>query len=296
MKLIKIPRSSTASVDSILYEHVEENGRTYHRYKEGKYLLPNDEKEQNRLDLQHHLSLLTLHGALHLAPIKEDLHNVLDFGTGTGIWAIEFAEKYPSANVLGTDLSPIQPQYTPPNCRFEVDDCEDEWLYSQKFDYIHARFMVTCFKDPANVFRNAFESCKPGGYFEIQDAAFPLRCLDDSLWDTALWRVSGNFISGAKALGKDITHVQKYKQYMIDAGFEDVQEIQFQWPINTWPKSSHHKQLGLWYHQNLIDGLSGITMAIFTRGLGMGVEEVEMLLEEARADLRNKDIHAYTSV
>jgi methylase of polypeptide subunit release factors len=37
------------------------------------------------------------------------LHNVLDFATGTGMWAIDFADKYPAASVIGTDLSPIQP-------------------------------------------------------------------------------------------------------------------------------------------------------------------------------------------
>jgi methylase of polypeptide subunit release factors len=34
---------------------------------------------------------MTLHGRLHLMPLKKDkLNHVLDFGTGTGIWAIEF--------------------------------------------------------------------------------------------------------------------------------------------------------------------------------------------------------------
>lgn len=36
-------RSSTQSVTESIYDHVVENGRTYHRYKEGKYMLPNDE-------------------------------------------------------------------------------------------------------------------------------------------------------------------------------------------------------------------------------------------------------------
>jgi hypothetical protein len=36
-------RTSTTSVLSGIYNYVDENGRTYHRYKEGKYLLPNDE-------------------------------------------------------------------------------------------------------------------------------------------------------------------------------------------------------------------------------------------------------------
>ncbi len=32
--------------------------------------------------------------------------------------------------------------------RFEVDDAEDEWAFSTKFDYIHSRAVLTCFKDP----------------------------------------------------------------------------------------------------------------------------------------------------
>jgi ubiquinone/menaquinone biosynthesis C-methylase UbiE len=44
-------------------------------------------------DLQHHLFTLTFDGKLHIAPIEElkgGIHNVLDIGTGTGIWAIDF--------------------------------------------------------------------------------------------------------------------------------------------------------------------------------------------------------------
>ncbi|KAI8247308.1 Secondary metabolism regulator LAE1 [Colletotrichum sp. SAR 10_77] len=33
---------------------------------------------------------------------------VLDVGTGTGLWAIDFADEHPDAEVLGTDLSPVQ--------------------------------------------------------------------------------------------------------------------------------------------------------------------------------------------
>jgi hypothetical protein len=30
---------------------------------------------------------------------------------GTGIWAIDFADEFPDATVIGCDLSPIQPQW-----------------------------------------------------------------------------------------------------------------------------------------------------------------------------------------
>jgi ubiquinone/menaquinone biosynthesis C-methylase UbiE len=42
------------------------------------------------LDLQAHLFLLTLDDKLYRAPIGEQIHNCLDVGTGTGIWAIDF--------------------------------------------------------------------------------------------------------------------------------------------------------------------------------------------------------------
>ena len=43
-------------------------------------------------DLQHHMYSLTLGGKLFVAPIPEEqkLHRVLDLGTGTGIWAMDF--------------------------------------------------------------------------------------------------------------------------------------------------------------------------------------------------------------
>lgn len=45
------------------------------------------------LDLQHELCKMSLHGRLHLAPLREEsLTHALDFGTGTGIWAMEFGE------------------------------------------------------------------------------------------------------------------------------------------------------------------------------------------------------------
>lgn len=41
---------STASVTSSIYAYEQENGRTYHAYKAGKYVMPNDDGEQERMD------------------------------------------------------------------------------------------------------------------------------------------------------------------------------------------------------------------------------------------------------
>lgn len=60
----------------------------------------------------------------------------------------------------------------PSICQFEVDDAEDEWVYNEKFNFIHGRALFSCFKDPPIVFRKAFDALASGGYFEMQDVWF----------------------------------------------------------------------------------------------------------------------------
>lgn len=47
--------------------------------------------------------LLISNGDLYKAPIK-NAQRVLDLGTGTGIWAIDYAFSHPEAEVIGVDL------------------------------------------------------------------------------------------------------------------------------------------------------------------------------------------------
>ena len=151
--------SATTSLSSSILKFREENGRTYHSYKEGKYLFPNDEPENDRLDLQHHLFALTFDGRLFTAPIPKDrtLHRVLDVGTGTGIWAIDFADEHPESLVFGIDLSPIQPSMIPPNVTFQVDDLEEQWTFTEKFDLIYSRMMSGAIANFPKLFQQSFE-------------------------------------------------------------------------------------------------------------------------------------------
>lgn len=151
--------NSTISIGSSILKYRKENGRTYHAYKDGIYLRPNDSLETDRLDLQHHLFTLTFDGKLFICPVaeKKRIHRVLDVGTGTGIWAIDFADEHPEAEVLGVDLSPIQPQFVPPNVEFEVDNSEDTWTFSYKFDFIYSRAMEGTFADWPRFFQQCFE-------------------------------------------------------------------------------------------------------------------------------------------
>jgi trans-aconitate methyltransferase len=166
--------------------------------KDGKYSFPNDEQENDRLDLQHHLFSLTFDGKLFTAPIprEKQLHRVLDVGTGTGIWAMDFADEHPETHVIGIDLSPIQPLFVPPNVTFEIDDLEETWTFSQPFDFIFARMTVGAFADRSRFFQQSFEHLTPGGWVECIDICNPVKADDDSMpSDTALlkWSVSRLF-------------------------------------------------------------------------------------------------------
>jgi hypothetical protein len=77
----------TDTLASSILNHRMENGRQYHAYRDGAYWGPNDELAKEILDFAHHMYLLTLDQKLHLAPVHHP-QEILDVGTGTGIWAI----------------------------------------------------------------------------------------------------------------------------------------------------------------------------------------------------------------
>jgi hypothetical protein len=80
--------TASTSLSSSVRDYTFENGRRYHKYNEGRYLFPNDESEQEREDMKHAMILNLCGGRLHYSPL-ENPQNVLDIGTGTGIWAID---------------------------------------------------------------------------------------------------------------------------------------------------------------------------------------------------------------
>jgi SAM-dependent methyltransferase len=133
----------TESLKSSIREYKWIHGRRFHAYGDGTYWGANDDRQQEAEDLIHELFRIVLGGKLYQSPIGENVQNVLDVGCGTGIWAIDMADLHPSAEVVGVDLSPIQPNFVPYNCRFEVDDINQEWTFPEnKFDFIHVRYMT----------------------------------------------------------------------------------------------------------------------------------------------------------
>ncbi|KAF9872753.1 hypothetical protein CkaCkLH20_09616 [Colletotrichum karsti] len=289
--------SSSTSVTSSIMRFREENGRTYHGYKDGKYMMPNDGKEVDRLDLQHNLFMLTFDGKLATAPPNErgsNVKRVLDIGTGSGIWAMDFGDEHPEAEVLGIDLSPVQPEFTPPNVKFEIDDFEEAWTYTQPFDYIHSRMMTGCVADWKEYFQKCFDNLSPGGYFELVEPDIVVKSDDGTLKpDHTIVKTGNLMIEATAAVGRMFQQISHLKPVLMEVGFEDVTLQQFKWPVNSWPKDPKMKELGMWHNENLLLGWEAICMAPLVRGLGWSYAEVQVLLAENRRDFNNRNIHSY---
>lgn len=294
---ISIPAPSLKSLRSFVLDHQRENGRTYHSVSSGKYAWPNDNDEVERLEIQHNLWLLTFRGALGLCPKVGSAKRVLDAGTGSGVWAIDYADAHPEAEVVGVDLSPIQPWLVPPNCRFEVDDLEEEWTWAGSFDLIMSRAMTGCFSDYEAYIKKAYDALEPGGYLELQDIHVPFACDDGTLIEgSPLDRFGKLPVEASIALGRPLDVAPLHKDRLVEAGFVDVVERQFKWPVGAWPRDKHYKELGYWCYDNLDVGVDGLLMALLTRGMGWSRAEVLAFSDDVRRDLRAKGVHAYMPI
>ncbi|KAK2744822.1 hypothetical protein FQN57_004146 [Myotisia sp. PD_48] len=291
---VRFRSSTTASLTSSVMKYQYENGRRYHRYQEGRYLLPNDEKEQHHMDILEHMFKLILSGKLYLAPISSEIERILDIGTGTGGWVIDMAELFPDAHLIGNDLSPIQPRMVPPNVSFEVDDAENEWTYSQPFDFIHCRYMATSIRDWPLLFSRVFKNLKPEGWAEFYDFDLIYKSDDGSLTkDHELYINSAQTCAAAEKLGQPSCPGPQLKGWAVDAGFTNVEEFVFKIPIGPWAKDPKLKEIGAWNQIQSLEGNEGWSMALLTRVMGWTPEKVREHLVRLRAEYRDTSIHAY---
>jgi len=258
------------------------------------YVLPNDEQETDRLDLMHVLMTKIGHDQLQYAPLDFDKPlQVLDIGTGTGIWAIEMADEHPNINILGNDLSPIQSQWLPPNVKFEVDDVESPWMHQDHFDYVFCRYMTACIKDWPKLVENIKNSLVPGGYAEFWDFDLQYYSDDGSLKeDSYIIKWITTLMKAADIMGRDPRPGVGLKKWVTDAGFTNVVHHVYKTPIGPWPKDKRLKDIGYCNIVQILQGLEAFSLRLFCNVLSWKEEEVLVLLANVRKELKDPKIHS----
>ncbi|KAJ4124458.1 hypothetical protein NW754_000153 [Fusarium falciforme] len=210
--------------------------------------------------------------------------------------AIDFADEYPQCEVIGTDISPIQPGWVPPNCKFEIEDCNQEWTFdSDSFDYVHFRYLIGCIPDWLALFKQAYRVLKPGGWIESFEVSPTVTSDDNTVApDSALAQWDKMFIEASKKIGNSFTVVadQIQKPAMEEAGFVNIKEWNGKCPLSPWPKDPKLKEIGRFGQVFGTQDPEGFVNFVATF-LGWSSDEVHVYLARFRSELRNLKHHPY---
>lgn len=148
------------------------------------YLLPRGGLASARLTFQH-AAVTRAQGWLLHPNVRQSISNlktprIADLATGNGIWAFEVAEEFPSAEIVGLDISAEQfpPTKTwPSNVKFELGDLFEPVpaRYQQYFDVVHIRLIVAAIynMDKDILMQNIVSMIKPGGYIQWDEIIEP---------------------------------------------------------------------------------------------------------------------------
>ncbi len=145
------------------------------------YALPADIEEIDRLDFQHYMLRFAFQGN-YAAPISAPA-SILDVGAGTGRWAIEMAQMFPHATVIGLDVKPpaVDARATgrpdadvrPPNYAFKPGNLLEGLPFEDgSFEFVHQRLLFTAIPHDRWpwVARELTRVTRPGGWVELVDS------------------------------------------------------------------------------------------------------------------------------
>ena len=183
-----------------------------------------------------------MHNKPFHAPVKHP-KRVLDIGCGTGSMTIQLAQRFPEAQVIGLDISPVPPMHNKPtNVQYIQGDIRElaknaEWAAAfdpEGFGYIFSRFLLFGVPDwPAHI-ANIASLLAPGGWVELQEPEMGIYGRDE-LCISDDWYWQRQFLKDCSAYGFDIVIGKKLAQYMGATGLVNIQETKYKWPVAVIP-------------------------------------------------------------
>lgn len=257
----------------------EENGRTYHTFGRTKYWGPNDKRACELLELGHKIWKLVLPG-LYAAPLEGNSSSFLDLGTGTGTWAIDVAKKYKGSEVVGIDVSDIQPRAVPQNVEFFLDDFNlENYEERARYDMIRGRDLYGSVLNWPRLIGKCFKALKPGGWLECAGSSLPIPA--DTLEESrVLLQWKQTFVDAGEKNGMTFDVRSKLEWWLEAAGFVEVEVKKITVPVGG------RSKLGKMSLKRLDRGLFDFSGRLLSEVLGWSLARITVFLAAVRKELR----------
>ncbi|EJU06520.1 S-adenosyl-L-methionine-dependent methyltransferase [Dacryopinax primogenitus] len=217
-------------------------------YTAETYLLPHDEDERERLQLQHDMLMKYTKSLIPPSLVLADGDKVLDAGTGSGVWLLEVARMVPSTIALtGIDIEKRLFPQPSSNTKFMVQttlSLPEGW--NSRFALVHQRLMVAAFS------REAWKACiseffrvlQPGGWLQLEEIDF-LGVLEEA----EIPPLTHRFWMGARVLcearGVSSDCLLRIPDLLEEAGFTALRMIKTRIPYGS-DKSARRAGIGAW--------------------------------------------------
>ncbi|RFU77380.1 methyltransferase [Trichoderma arundinaceum] len=263
-------RDGTVPLDETYTETVNHHGRIFqqHALVNKIYFAPIDDEEIARLGEMHAMLSTVFDNRLIFPPISKP-EKILECGFGAADWAVDVAEQYPDAVVVGLDISPhMIPEETPGNLDLQVDDLNGDFTFpSDHFDLVHSQMMAGGIH--ANRWRSylkdIYRVLQPGGWCQLVEIYFNAQSDNGTLSpDHALSRWSSGYLD-AMHPQKDPRAALRLKDWMRSAGFTEIESRLLTLPMCPWPSDPRDHEIGALNVRNVSQLLYSTGLHPFTQ-------------------------------
>ena len=201
--------------------------------KDLPYLMPTDQREIDRLDMQHYLIRYVMQ-CNYVAPIQNP-KGILDVGCGTGRWAQEIATQFPQAKVFGLDLRAEQNKLAetlPGNYRFVKGNVLEELPFpDMTFDFVHQRFLHVAipFQKWPHVIQELVRVTRIGGWIELAESDQIIHNGGPAIQQLSQWA-----LEWSRRRGIDPRVSAQLGTLLDTAGLQNRQNYRIDLPLGNW--------------------------------------------------------------
>ena len=141
-----------------------------------------------------------------------------------------------------------------------------------------------------------YRHLKPGGYLELQDFLCPSLCNNPEHTGTSKFvEFTNRLIESGLRVKLDFEAPSKWHDQLTAAGFIYIEIKWVNWPIGPWAKHEKNKIIGKFTFADMYEAIEA-SAKLLQNALGWEPEEVQVLIAEARNELKEQKVHLYQRV